>query len=164
MGISVVLEKEFARTINYSITMSNYAKPVVRQVLGPPLYLAVPKGYHRWVPISLEWLTKAVVIRIAWRLQRVFSAGASSLIGGLMCSRALLRIADDAGIQRFGLNKGEEFTVLEEALGYTLAAAGIYAQLGNGKFDPKIHFPFNLLTWPFGLAENWIQWQITKTK
>lgn len=162
LGVSVVLEREFAKTINYAITLGNYVEPVMRKLVAPPVYLVVPKDYHKWVPVTLGWVTKAMAMRVAWRLQRVLTASTSAVLGGLMCSRAVMRMLFDRGEHRMGLAEDESMTLLDEGLGYTMAAAGIYVQLGDGHFDPKVKFPFTLLTWPFEIAENWIQWQITK--
>eukprot|EP00545_Synedropsis_sp_CCMP1620_P009380 CAMPEP_0119013712 /NCGR_PEP_ID=MMETSP1176-20130426/8801_1 /TAXON_ID=265551 /ORGANISM="Synedropsis recta cf, Strain CCMP1620" /LENGTH=401 /DNA_ID=CAMNT_0006966821 /DNA_START=44 /DNA_END=1249 /DNA_ORIENTATION=+ len=162
LGVSTVLEKEFAKTINYAVTLGNYIEPVMRKVVAPPVYLCVPKDYHRWVPICLGWLSKALAMRVAWRLQRVLTATTSAVLGGLMFSRAIVRMMHKQGFHMAGISQDEETTLLDEALGFTVAAAGIYVQLGDGKFDPHVAFPFTLLTWPFEVAENWIQWQITK--
>lgn len=162
LGVSTVLEKEFAKTINYAVTLANYVDPVARKILGPPIYLCVPDDYHRWVPICLGWLSKAVAMRVAWRLQRVLTASTSAVLGGLMFSRAIVRMLHKRGVHMVGVSANEETTLLDEALGLTVAAAGIYVQLGDGKFNPQVKFPFTLMTWPFEIAENWIQWQITK--
>jgi len=55
------------------------------------------------------------------------------------------------------------FTPLEEALGLGVAALGLYSQIGNG-LSFEIPFPLSLVTWPFELAERWIQWSITKNR
>lgn len=157
-----MLEQEFARTINYAVTLGNYLEPAMRTVVAPPMYLAVPKDYHKWVPITLGWATKAMAMRVAWRLQRVLTASTSAVLGGLMFSRAMMRIMFHHGVDRAGINENHSMTLIDDGLGYTMAAAGIYVQLGDGNFDPKVKFPFTLLTWPFEIAENWIQWKITK--
>jgi len=140
--------------------MADHLHPVVQTVLAPPVRLCVPQQYHRWVPVTLGWMSKAITMRIAWRLERIWTAGTSSVMGGLMCSRALCRMLVQRGFRVVGDNP--DVTVLDEALGFALAGLGIYVQLGDGKFDPKVKFPFTLLTWPLDIAENWIEWQITK--
>eukprot|EP00546_Thalassionema_frauenfeldii_P019646 CAMPEP_0178900974 /NCGR_PEP_ID=MMETSP0786-20121207/3762_1 /TAXON_ID=186022 /ORGANISM="Thalassionema frauenfeldii, Strain CCMP 1798" /LENGTH=372 /DNA_ID=CAMNT_0020572019 /DNA_START=405 /DNA_END=1520 /DNA_ORIENTATION=+ len=156
LGISVVLEREFAKTINYALTLGSYVEPILDHLLAPPAYLIVSDEYHQWIPFGLGWISKAIAIRVAWRLQRVLTACTSSLIGGLMFSRALMRMMHkESRSQRRGVKKRANSVLLEEALGYVVAAAGIYVQLGDGSLDPSIKFPFTLLTWPFNIAEKW---------
>jgi hypothetical protein len=50
---------------------------------------------------------------------------------------------------------------LDEFVGFIIAGFGFYSQIGRG-FSFEVPFPINLVSWPFGLAERWIQWQITK--
>mmetsp|Transcript_12468 Transcript_12468/g.18299 ORF Transcript_12468/g.18299 Transcript_12468/m.18299 type:complete len:380 (+) Transcript_12468:24-1163(+) len=164
LGISIVLEKEFAKTINYAITLGNYISPIIDILLAPPVYLAVRDEYHQWVPVGLGWISKIIAMRVAWRLQRVLTACTSSVIGGLMFSRALMRVITRKGPQRKGVEKGTDLLLLDEALGYIAATAGIYVQLGDGTFDPRVKFPLSVLTLPFDVAENWIQWKITEKK
>jgi hypothetical protein len=161
-----VLEKEFARTINYAVTLGLYVEPIMRKVVAPPVYMCVPQEYHQWVPICLGWITKALAMQVAWRIQRVLTASTSAVMGGLMFSRAIMRMLspNNRGRQQNEETSttDDEFTVLDEFLGYAVAAAGIKVQLGDGNFNPRVKFPFTLMTWPFEIAENWIQWQITK--
>jgi hypothetical protein len=165
LGVSAVLEHEFARTIHYSITLGTYLEPLMKTVLGPPIYLCVPKEFQLWVPVCLGWASKAIAIQIAWRIQRVLTASTSAVLGGMMASKALFRMIRRYGFPNFGPSTDEkESTVMVEFFGYALAVVGLYIQLGDGKFDPRVKFPFTLLTWPFEMAERWIQWQITKKR
>lgn len=163
LGISVVLEREFAKTINYALTLGSYVEPIIDHLLAPSAYLMISDEYHQWVPFGLGWISKAIAMRIAWRLQRVLTACTSSLIGGLMFSRAFMRMMNkESCSQRKGVKKRTNSVLLDEALGYVVAAAGMCVQLGDGSLDPSIKFPFTLLTWPFNIAEKWIQWQTTE--
>jgi hypothetical protein len=99
---------------------------------------------------------------LAWRVQRVLTAYTSAITGGLMFSRACIRMLRKRGVRLFGLiPENCENSFLDEVIGFTVAGFGLYSQIGDG-FDFKIPFPVNLVTWPFSLAERWIQWQITK--
>ena len=164
LGVSTVLEHEFARTINFAVTLGNYVEPMLRKAVAPPVYFCVPHEYHLWVPVCLGWITKALAMQVAWRIQRVLTASTSAVIGGLIFARAIRRMIHNRGIPLVGISPKDDTTLLDEFLGYTVAAAGLYVQLGDGTFNPRVKFPFTILTWPFQLAENWIQWQITKDK
>ena len=47
----------------------------------------------------------------------------------------------------------------------TVGGIGFYTQIEHqyrNNFSFEIPFPISLVTWPFDLAEKWIQWYITK--
>jgi hypothetical protein len=162
MSISIVLEREFARTIALSITIADSIRPLVSFVVNKPFQLCIPVEYQKWIPILIGWICKAVAMSLAWRIQRVLTAYTSAIAGGLMCSRALFRILRRRGIRLFGLiPKDLDKSFLDEFLGFVIASFGLYSQIGRG-FSFEIPFPLNLVTWPFDLMERWIQWQITK--
>jgi hypothetical protein len=161
LGVSTVLEREFAKTIALSMTIAGYLAPITRTILAPPIYLCVPKDYHKWVPVLLGWAGKAAAMSLAWRVQRVLTATTSAITGGLMFSRALLRILSRRRHIGMVLPKDHEDTVLDEIIGVMVAGVGLYSQIGHG-FAFRVPFPLSLVTWPFDLAERWIQWQITK--
>jgi hypothetical protein len=162
ISISIVLEREFARTIALSITIAESIRPLVSFVVNKPFQLCIPVEYQKWIPILIGWICKAVAMSLAWRIQRVLTAYTSAIAGGLMCSRALFRILRKRRIRLFGLiPKDLDKSFLDEFLGFIIASFGLYSQIGRG-FSFEIPFPLNLVTWPFDLIERWIQWQITK--
>jgi len=162
MGVSVVLEREFARTIALSVTIGDYLRPITNFLLAPPAYKCIPQSYHKWVPVVLGWGCKAAAMSFAWRIQRVLTAYSSAVAGGLMFSRSCFRMLRKRGVRLFGLiPKDCDKSFLDEILGFLVAALGLYSQIGHG-FSFDIPFPLNLVTWPFELAERWIQWTITK--
>jgi hypothetical protein len=161
MGVSQVLSKEFARTIALSLGLGNYLQPMMRIVISPPVYMVVPKEYHLWVPVVIGWGSKAIAMSIAWRIQRVLTASTSAMMGGLMFSRAIMRMLSRRGIRLFGIiDEKKEVTAFEEFIGFVVGGVGLYSQLSSG-FRLILPFPLNLLTIPFELAERWIQWKIT---
>jgi hypothetical protein len=162
LGVSSVLEKEFAKTITLSMTLSGYMQPIARFILNPPIYLLVPEEYHQWAPILVGWACKALAMSVAWRIQRVLAASTSAIAGGLMFARAMMRILSKRGIHIFGILRGnEKETPIDEVFGVMVAGLGLYSQIGRG-FDFRVPFPLSLVTWPFDWVEKWIQWQITK--
>lgn len=165
LGISSVLEKQFAKTITLSLTIADCLLPFTTFILSPPLKLAIPKDMHQWIPFLLGWSCKAVAMSFAWRIQRVLSASASAVAGGLMFSRAILRMIFRRRSSRADADEKQidiaEATFLDEAIGLAVAGLGLHAQIGSG-FDFTVPFPLSLVTWPFDALEYWIQWQITK--
>jgi hypothetical protein len=177
MSISVVLEREFARTIALSVTLSESIRPVVSFVLNKPLQLCVPVEYNKWIPILIGWSCKAIAMSMAWRIQRVLTAYTSAIAGGMMCSRAVFRMIHQHGFRRWRprrphdldttttttmANNTSNFYYLDDLLGCMIASMGLYSQIGRGFRCVEVPFPLNWITWPLDVIERWIQWQITK--
>lgn len=194
LGISSVLERQFAKTIALSISIADSLEPITTFIFKPPLQLLMPDDFSKWIPLLIQWSCKAIAMSFAWKIQRILTASSSALVGGLMFSRHLLRMIfgktkkkntnnndnvkmnsntknnqrqqDEQQQQQAEQllstnNFDEDSTPLDEVIGLLVAAMGLYTQIGNG-FSFEIPFPFSLITWPFALVENWIQWQITK--
>jgi hypothetical protein len=97
---------------------------------------------------------------IAWYIQSVRSAFASSLIGGLMMARAAYQALSYRGITLGGLiPQDHSKSSFDEGLSYVFAALGFYWQFSVGFTTP---FPLNLIFWPFATIEYYIRWTITK--
>ena len=158
--VIATLSVKFARTIAMAVTLSNAAQRTILLVAGPTIKSALPKGYERWVPILIGWLTKSIAISLAWYLQAVISAITSAIEGGLIISRTLLRMLIKKGVKLGGLiPEKHEDTFIDEAVGYMLAFFGFYFQF---KFGFSAPFPFNLILFPFETAETYLRWVITK--
>ena len=161
LGVSTVLEREFAEIITLSMTLADYLDPITQFLLAPPLYLCVPDEYSQWVPVAIGWACQAAAMTLAWRIQRVLTAYTSAITGGLMFSRATMRMLYKRGFRMFGLvQNNDSYTGLDEIVGLTVGALGLYSQIGNG-FDFSVPYPFALVTWPFDWAEKWLEWKVT---
>jgi len=168
LGVSTVLKQEYARVISLSLTLAGYFERICHYILEPPVRLCVQKDYHKWVPIVIGWGCKAAAMNIAWRIQRVLTASTSALAGGLMFSRAFLRLLsgkkDKKGRWKRASRKLAEVSRVEELLGFLIAGLGLYSQIivqYKRGFSFAVPFPLNLITWPLDWAEKWIQWNIT---
>ena len=180
LGVSTVLRREYARVIQLSLTLAEGMEMMGRILLVPALNLCVPKGYHRWVPVLLGWSAKAVAMRVAWRIERVLVAATSAIAGGAMVARSITKL-----IQKRNRRKGkqelvvsdetetaivdedipEELSIPEQVLGFAVGGLGFYTQMERQyqqRFSFAVPFPLSLVTWPFDLAERWIQWYITE--
>ncbi len=77
-----------------------------------------------------------------------------------MMARAFYQFCIYREMKLFGLIADDHTkSVVDEVLSYIFAAMGFYVQFRAGF---KLPFPFNLLLWPFQLAENYIRWSIIK--
>ena len=188
LGVSVVLEKEYARVISLSMTLAYYCERVTSIILGPPIKFVVSEDYHKWIPVMIGWTCKAIAMNVAWRIQRILTASTSAMTGGVMFSRSILRIIrrqrrhNRRNRTRFGRKKSQNkwydddgydeedsttptSAMLEDIIGFIVAGIGFWTQIQSqykNNFSFEVPFPINLITWPFDLAEKWIQWQITK--
>ena len=166
LGVSAVLEKEYARVISLSLTMAYYLERVAHWILEPPVKLLVPKDYHNWVPVVIGWGCKAAAMKIAWRIQRILTASTSAMFGGVLFARAILRMLHRRGFTLFGwIDETGRETPLDEIIGFAVAAIGFYTQMQaqfENNFSFVVPFPLSLVTWPFDWAEKWIQWAITR--
>lgn len=168
LGVSVVLEKEYARVISMSLTLAYYFERTVHWILEPPIKYVVHKDYHKWVPVVIGWGCKAAAMNIAWRIQRILTASTSAMAGGVMFARAILRMAHKRGLTLFGwIDETGQESPLDEIIGFTVAAIGFWTQMEvqyKNNFSFEVPFPFGLISWPFDWLEKWIQWVITKEK
>ena len=157
MGVSSVLEREYARVITLSLTLAKYIERVAQFILGPPAYYIVDEKYHQWVPVVVGWGCKAAAMSIAWRIQRIMTAATSAVTGGLLFTRSIARMLSKRGIRLFGLiREDQESTFLDEMIGLLVAGLGFYTQFEtqwrNG-FSFQVPFPLSLITWPLDWAE-----------
>jgi len=155
LSVAATLKVQFARTISLGVSIGNVAGPVAETVLVPPLTHLVPKDYHHWIRPVIEYICKAVAVSIAWWIQRILSAYHSAIRGALMCTRALLRIANEKN----WYSTTEDKTMLDEYAGWALAAFGFMCQMYYGFALP---FPVDLFLLPVTILEYWIQWTITE--
>eukprot|EP00616_Rhizochromulina_sp_CCMP1243_P016807 CAMPEP_0118975282 /NCGR_PEP_ID=MMETSP1173-20130426/15329_1 /TAXON_ID=1034831 /ORGANISM="Rhizochromulina marina cf, Strain CCMP1243" /LENGTH=361 /DNA_ID=CAMNT_0006925147 /DNA_START=57 /DNA_END=1142 /DNA_ORIENTATION=- len=154
VGVIAVLKIQFAKTIALGSAIGDFLYSPALRVATPVLVHLIPEDYHRWIPSLVLYVCKSIALSIAWYVQRVISAFHSAIRGGLLCSRGVLNFMNSRGIIDF--NDTESY--LDEIVGWSLAAAGFYFQFMMGFSMP---FPFNLLLWPFGVAEWYIVWTVS---
>lgn len=154
IAVAAVLKLQFARTIALAVSIGNKLRPIMSKILVPAFTHLMPADYHQWVPIIINYICKVIGMSVAWYIQRVLSAFHSAIRGGLMFFRALIKFASQRGWTKIN----HEDTMLDEYLGWTLAAFGFYFQFTQNFTLP---FPMNLLLWPFTALEWFIEWKIT---
>ena len=120
MGVVATLRMQFAQTITLGVvigaTFSQLAQaslqPVSCHLFRARALLAlsisysadfcftrqvftrlVPQEYHKWIPVSIDWVCKAIGISVAWTVQRVISGFYSAVRGAQLASRGILRWA-----------------------------------------------------------------------
>lgn len=124
-----------------------YAVPHIEGVL--------PDDYKKWAKPAVDAIVRSLAISSAWFLQRVISAVHSAMRGGLMLSRNILEYLSKMEI----IHIKHDETMLDEAIGYAVAAMGLYFQLSWGFSIP---FPLNILLFPFSCLEYFLIYFVTK--
>jgi len=157
LSVAAVLTIEFARTIASALSIADFLKKPINHWVAPLVQMAVPQEYNRWVPVILGWMCKSIAMSIAWYIQTIRSAFASALAGGLLMSRSTLYMLQKRGLFQ---KKDHSETHVDEFLSYIFAACGFYFQFKLG-FD--VPYPFNLILFPFEIAEYYIRWSITSS-
>merc|ERR1711957_858283 len=156
LAVQAVLRIEFAKTITLGVSIAAMATPYLQKVSLPVLVHVMPPAYHHWIPMVIANAARSIGVAVAWKMQEIVSVVHLALLGGLLFSRSLLRWARHQGY----VTIAAEDTVLDEVVGYAVAALGFYYQYTWGFALP---FPLSLLFFPLGWVEWYIRWAITST-
>lgn len=100
MAVLAVLKIKFARTISLALTIANFFQRLIDRFIVPIVDKATPSEYKKWVPILSDWICKSIGVSIAWKVQTIITSFTSSLVGGLMMSRAIIEILTWPGSKR----------------------------------------------------------------
>mmetsp|Transcript_14521 Transcript_14521/g.21198 ORF Transcript_14521/g.21198 Transcript_14521/m.21198 type:complete len:456 (+) Transcript_14521:91-1458(+) len=153
-GVCATLKLQFAKVIALAVSIADAIRPVMIQFVAPLLVALIPSDYHKWVYPIIDVFCKIFAGSVAWFLYRIVAAVHSGIIGGLICTRALMRWANEKKY----LSWKHEDTMLDEYLGWCLAATGVYFQVSNWMSVP---FPLNILFLPVTMCETYLQWVVT---
>jgi len=154
VGVLAVLKIEFAKTVTLAEVIGEKLYLAVQKYAEPVLLGMAGEEYKQWVPVCLKWCCKAMVISIAWWVQRVVSAVHSAIRGGLMCGKGVVNFLHEKGY----LKASDEHTYMDEAIGWMIAAAGLIFQWTMGFRAP---FPLNILLLPVSIVEWIIIWSVS---
>jgi hypothetical protein len=166
LGVSAVLQREYARVISLSLTLASGLERVAHIILEPPLNLIIPEDYQKWVPAVIGWVSKGMALSLAWRIQRILTASTSAIAGGALFARSVLKMLNRRGVFALGdvRHDPDNMSLAENLIGFSVGSLGFYTQIEcqyKNNFSFEVPFPLSLVTWPFDLAEKWIQWYIT---
>eukprot|EP00638_Chattonella_subsalsa_P010007 CAMPEP_0117745950 /NCGR_PEP_ID=MMETSP0947-20121206/7667_1 /TAXON_ID=44440 /ORGANISM="Chattonella subsalsa, Strain CCMP2191" /LENGTH=330 /DNA_ID=CAMNT_0005563203 /DNA_START=83 /DNA_END=1072 /DNA_ORIENTATION=- len=151
LAVLATLKIQFAQVIALGVSIGSMLRGPAKSFVGPALQRVMPQDYHKWIPSVLDWTCKAIAVSIAWFIQRVISAVQSGIRGGLMFSRNLMKYANKRGIISFT----DEDSQIDEIVGWTLAAVGIWFQLSHFFALP---FPWNIILIPLRVLEYILMW------
>jgi len=153
-AVIAVLVVQFAQTIQMANSIADFLTQPADHYVKPVVEAMIPREYHQWTPILMEWACKTVGMSLAWTLASIRAAFASSMQGGLMLSRSGLVALRQRNIDLGGFITVHDHskTNLDEYVAYGFAALGFLFQLYFRLSPP---FPLNIVLFPFHVAE-WI--------
>jgi hypothetical protein len=172
LGILATLRSQFARDAAIGVGIGNFLAQPLLTLAAPHLAArALAPEHWQWTPLLLETLVQVVGIIIT---SASGSGGIlySAIAGGLVCARALLALGllavasdkDDSckpgGMcARLARQIGSvDQTLVDDALGYALAIAGLIFQSVSGA---QLTFPASLILAPLLWVQYLIDWQLT---
>jgi len=152
-AVIATLKFKFAQAITVGTVMFQMIKKPTDLYVVPLVESRLPNDYKRWASVSLGWVIKAFTIYLAFYVQRIISAYYAALRGGLMFGRGVLHYASKMGF--FSIDPDE--SIIDEVIGYSVAALGLYWQLSEGFSVP---FPLNILLLPASICEYYLLWMV----
>ncbi|GMH51443.1 hypothetical protein TL16_g01012 [Triparma laevis f. inornata] len=154
VGVIATLKFKYARTVTLGCTIGNYLRRPAGMYLTPTLVQVSPVEFRKWLPHLIDYGCKFVAISIAWFVSAVLASVQSSIRGGLMFSRSMMKLAAKNG----WLDIDPDESYLDEVVGWSLAFCGASFQIINGFGLP---FPLNLLLLPFSFIEYYLKWIVS---
>ena len=154
-GVIAVLKVQFAMTIALGAKIGENLRKPVAYMIVPALSKVIPEKYHQWISPAINVVCKSIAITLAWFIQRIISSVQSAIRGGLLFARNTLGYLSKQGY----INFKEDESYLDEAIGWSIAACGIYFQIS---FFFSVPFPLNIFLFPVTFAENYLQWIVSK--
>jgi hypothetical protein len=146
ISVLAVLSSDFAKDIALGTSIGEAFKRPANYFLVPTLAYTMPKKYHHWIYPFINYTCKTIAISLALLLGRIISTIQSGIRGGLMFSRRTLKYLTVKGYYKFDCEK----SYIDEFIGWSIAAVGIYFQIRNRFVVP---FPMNLVLIPLSFVE-----------
>jgi len=153
MAVVAVLRVQFAQTIALGASIGSLFEKAIHHIVEPALAVAVPKDYHRWIPVVVSYGCRLIGVSIAWMVQRVISAFYTSIRGAQMCLRGALYYLKKEG----HTIELDEHSIVFSAIVGVLSLCGFWWQVSSSFSLP---FPLNILLFPLQLVENFLFWWV----
>jgi hypothetical protein len=154
LAVIATLKLQFAKALTLGSALAAVLEKPAEVYLVPSLELAMTTQYSQWAAPIIHGIIRSAAVSLAWWLQRVVGAVHSAVRGGNMASRNLCEYATKMGWVNIDHNE----TLLDEVLGYGLAAVGFFFQLSYGF---RLPFPLNVLLLPFTVLESILIWVLS---
>jgi len=167
LAVLAVLKFQFAKTISLCLAVAEMLEMPACRIFGPVLAVALGPDLNHWCFTIISTTIKIISVIVASYVQSVISAFYSGLRGGTMFATSLINIMSEKGwLDKCPLVKDADgkfdpnLSIIDECIGYPLAAAGFYWQFTNGFALP---FPYSLIMFPITCVDWVLKWQIFMT-
>ncbi|CAD7941298.1 unnamed protein product [Amoebophrya sp. A120] len=155
LSVLMTVKFQFAQSVALAVSMAEKARKPCAVVLTPLLATALPPDSEDWIVAFIDYLTKTVALLFAWTLQKMVCAVQSAIAGGHIFAQNLLYfLSKKLGVENIDLDE----TMVDEYIGWAIAACGIYFQLIHGF---SLSFPFSLILFPLNIVEFALEWVVT---
>lgn len=154
LGMLITVQFKFAQTVALAVSLADNARKPMAYVLTPLLAKALPEETHVWINPAINYFCKFIGLTFAWTVQRVVACVQSAINGGHICAVNLMEF----GAKRLGIEFDHTTTMIDEYVGWGLAALGIWFQITSGF---ALSFPFNILLLPLTIVEFFLEWAVT---
>ena len=98
LAVIGTLRLQIAKTITLGVSIAQMLDAPALRYGVPVLAHVAPPEYHHWLPVAVRTLAKLIAVALAWYLKVVIAAAQSALRGGLLCSRAVMRLSLSYGL------------------------------------------------------------------
>lgn len=149
MAAVATLKVRYCKSLTLGSSIGDIVIPALMKTIVPLLSYGIPKQYKPWVPVIVTSAVKFSIVRLAYYEHKVLSAFHCALRGGLLFARGLMDYF--AGIKVLRVN--HEDTVLDEIMGYALAASGLWFQI---KYRFTLPFPLSIVLFPISAVESYL--------
>jgi len=153
LAVVAVLRVEFAQTVALGATIGSIFERGASHLLESVLKSAIPKDFHKWIPVLISYGCRIIGVSIAWTVQRYISAFYSAIRGAQMCVKGGLDYLKKEG----HTVPFDETSIIAAAGIAALAFLGFWWQVGTGFSIP---FPLNVLLLPLSLLEYFLTWWV----
>ncbi|GMI00892.1 hypothetical protein TrVE_jg7161 [Triparma verrucosa] len=154
IGVIATLKFKYARTVTLGCTIGNYLRRPVTIYLTPTLVQVCPEDLRKWLPYVVDYGCKVIAVSVAWFVSSVLASVQSSIRGGLMFSRGVIKY----GRKRGWVDVDTDESMVDEYLGWGVAVLGASFQIVNGFGLP---FPLNVLLLPVTMVEYYLKWVVS---
>ena len=164
LAVVATLRLEFAQTVAMAIGVADMAKKPLVNGVKPIALRTLPPTTHQWIVPGIESGLQLFAIMVAIFIQQIISAFYSALRGGKLFASACFNVVHDYAKKGVilcpgvvGADYDPDNSVLDEIIGWAIAAQGFWFQLSTGFSVP---FPFNVLLLPLSMLEWYLKLQV----
>lgn len=166
LTVIAVVKFQFAKTVTLCLGVAEMLTLPAVRFFGPPVAMALGPKLEQWSFALISGTMQVIAVIVACYVQAIISAFYSGLRGGTMFAQGLINLLAYYGVMdKFGNYVARDddgkfdpnLSIVDECIGYPLAALGFAWQFTNGFVLP---WPESLVLFPLTITEWFFKWQI----